>query len=55
MHFYSHKMKIPSFGGDQFFVLGVVVAFDLVFSTDNARLDFQGLVLVVSKDLEKRS
>ena len=53
MHFYSHKMKIPSFGGDQFFVLGVVVACSNV-SSDNGRLDFQGLVLVVSKDLEKK-
>ena len=54
MHFYSYKMKIPSFEGDQFFVLGVVVAFLLMFSPDNGRLDFQGLVLVVSKDLEKK-
>jgi hypothetical protein len=49
----STKTKIPSFGGDQFFVLGVVVAFSSDVSPDNGRLDFQGLVLVVSKDWKK--
>ena len=31
-----------------------MVAILLMFSPDNGRLDFQGLVLVVSKDLEKK-
>jgi len=40
--------------GIKFFVLGVVVAFVLMFSPDNGRLDFQGLVLVVSKEIGKK-
>jgi len=54
--FYNrYKRRSPLLEGINFFVLGVVVAFILMFSPDNGRLDFQGLVWLVSKDLEKRS
>ena len=42
--------KIPSFGGD--FLLGVE-SFKFSFFIGDGRLDFQGLVLVCFKDLEK--
>ena len=46
--FYNrYKRRSPLLEGINFFVLGFVVAFILMFSPDHGRLDFQGLVLVV--------